>query len=344
MSRTIVRPHELDLTSPGRRDYFVALEHDSIWGDHLIPLTVAVGPEAAEGRGMVAFGSTHGNEYEGPVAIKHMMAGLDMAAVRGRLILVPVLNPAAFRAGARDSVADDGVNLNRAFVEGAGRVPLSGITHRIARFVRESIWPHVHIVLDLHAGGEVGRFAPGPSYHACEDPEQDRLTETIARWFGTRIVIVYQNETPGLLTSEAERLGKVTLGAELGWGAAVEATGVAHARQGLRAAAILGGQMHGTLQPIAHHAAGDQVKAEMIDRACFTPTPVSGLYEPVVPCGALVSAGDVIGLVHDFERIDAPAWEARAGVEGIVICEAWGARVRQGQHVAVTGRIRPFNH
>ena len=87
-----------------------------------------------------------------------------------------------------------------------------------------------------------------------------------------------------------------------------------------------------------------KVKAEMIDRDCFTPTPLTGLFEPLVPCGAEVAAGDVVGLVHDFERIDAAPWKARAGVDGIVICQAWGARVRQGQHVVVTGRIRPWNH
>jgi len=48
--------------------------------------------------------------------------------VRGRIILVPVLNPSAFFAGTRES-ADDGVNLNRAFVDGAGKTPaLAGIT------------------------------------------------------------------------------------------------------------------------------------------------------------------------------------------------------------------------
>src|SRR5215207_6215635 len=46
MTRTVARPDQVDLDSPGRRDYWVALEHDSIWGDHLIPLTVMVGPEA----------------------------------------------------------------------------------------------------------------------------------------------------------------------------------------------------------------------------------------------------------------------------------------------------------
>ncbi len=33
MERRIVRGSEIDFESPGRRDYFVAPEHDSIWGD-----------------------------------------------------------------------------------------------------------------------------------------------------------------------------------------------------------------------------------------------------------------------------------------------------------------------
>jgi N-alpha-acetyl-L-2,4-diaminobutyrate deacetylase len=134
--RTVVRPAELDFETVGRRDYFVALEHDSIWGDHLIPLTVIVGPEAKPSEGLVAFGANHGNEYEGPIAIRHLIRQIDTSAVKGRLLLVPVLNPAALRAGARESTLDDRVNLNRAFVEGAGKVPaIAGITHRIADFV-----------------------------------------------------------------------------------------------------------------------------------------------------------------------------------------------------------------
>lgn len=338
--RQIVKPDQLDLESPGRRDYFVALEHDSIWGDHLIPLTVMVGPEAKAGEGLVVFGSNHGNEYEGPVVIRHLLSEIDIGRVRGRIILVPVLNPAAFRAGTRDSTLDDGVNLNRAFVDGAGLVPALGrITHRIARFVREAIWPHVHMVMDLHAGGEVGRFAQGTSFHPIDDPVQGKRIEETARWFGTPIVIVYQNETPGLLPSEAERLGKITIGAELGWGAAVSETGIHYGRHGVLAAAIRNGQLEGEIAPIAHHRDTTQLKAEMVDRACFTTTPVSGIFEPLIACGTRVSAGETVGLVHDFERIDAPAWPACAGVDGVVISQAWGARVRQGQHVVVTGRI-----
>ena len=51
MESTIVRPERLDFDSPSRRDYWVALEHDSTRGDHLIPLTVFVGPETKDGEG-----------------------------------------------------------------------------------------------------------------------------------------------------------------------------------------------------------------------------------------------------------------------------------------------------
>src|SRR5579872_2915351 len=170
MTRQIVRPEKLDLDSPGRRDYWMALEHDSIWGDHLIPLTVWVGPQARPDQGLVAFGSNHGNEYEGPVVLKHLIGEIALPDVLGRIIFIPVLNPSAFRAGTRESTPDDRVNLNRAFVDGAGVQPaLSGITHRIAAFVRQFIWPRVHIVIDLHSGGNVARFSICANFHHVDD-------------------------------------------------------------------------------------------------------------------------------------------------------------------------------
>jgi predicted deacylase len=343
MARKIVRPAEIDFDTQGKRDYHVALEHDSIWGDHLIPLTVFVGPEAKRGQGLVAFGSNHGNEYEGPIAIAHVARGIDPQRVRGRIVLVPVLNAAAFAAGTRDSTRDDGVNLNRAFVPGAGiEAGRTGITHRIARFVRETIFPQAHVVLDLHAGGQIARFVPCTSFHPIADPVLGRKIEDTARWFGTPLVITYQNETPGLLSSEAEALGKITVGCELGWGEALQPSGVRYGRQGILAAAIHHGQLDGTIAPIGAHADGTQRRAEMVDRECFSPAPFGGLYEPLLECGAEVRAGDAVGLLHDFERLDLDPVPIRAGVDGVVLAQAWRAPVRQGQHVLVVGRLRAF--
>jgi len=343
MPRPVVPPSQLDFESPGRRDYLVSLEHDSIWGEFLIPLTVMVGPKAVPGRGLVAFGSNHGNEYEGPVVVKNLLREIDPKQVQGRIILVPVLNVAAFRAGTRESTQDDGVNLNRAFVDQAGTTPaLAGITHRIAAFVRDSIWPQVHVVIDLHSGGEVARFALCANFHPIDEPEQGQLIEQTARWFGVPLVMVYQNRTPGLLPSEAERLGKITLGTELGWGSAVNEEGVAYGRQGVLAAAIHHGQLQGQIQPIGHHAAGTQRKVEIVDRACFVPAPFPGLYQPLMPCGTKVKRGQSVGLLHDFNRIDEEPCPIQAGVEGVVLAQAWRARVEQGQHILVVGQERDW--
>lgn len=340
MSRVVARPQQLDLDSPGRRDYWLALEHDSIWGDHLIPLTVIVGPETKPGQGLVTFGSNHGNEYEGPVVLKHLLKEIKTEDVLGRVIIIPVLNVSAFRAGTRESSPDDGVNLNRAFVDGAGKEPaLSGITHRIAAFVRDFIWPRVHMVIDLHSGGDVARFAICANYHHVEDPVQAKKIEETARWFGTPALMVYQNSTPGLLPSEAERLGKITVGTELGWGKAVLTEGVRYGRQGVLAALINNGLMKGQIEPIAHHKAGTQVKLEMVDRDCFTVAPFDGHYEPVLDCGTAVKKGDIVGWLHDFDHIDMDPWPARAGVDGMVLAQAWVSPIKRGQHIVVTGRI-----
>ncbi len=342
MNRVIVRPERLDLNSPGRRDYWVALEHDSIWGDHLIPLTVWVGPEAKPGEGLVSFGSNHGNEYEGPVVLKKLIREIQLEDVRGRIIFIPVLNPSAFRAGTRESSPDDRVNLNRAFVDGAGVNPsLAGITHRIAAFVRKYIWPNVHIVIDLHSGGNVARFSICANFHPVDDPILAEKIEQTARWFGTPSLMVYQNQTPGLLPSEAERLGKITVGTELGWGCAVNPEGVRYGRHGVLAALINNGLLRGTIEKIAHHRDGTQRKLEMVDRECFVVAPFDGHYEPILECGARVQKGDIVGFLHDFDHIDMEPWAARAGVEGVVLAQAWVAPIPRGQHMVVIGRELP---
>jgi N-alpha-acetyl-L-2,4-diaminobutyrate deacetylase len=311
----------------------VRLEHDSDWADWLIPLTVLVGPEAEEGHGLVAFGSTHGNEYEGPVALKHLVADLSADDARGRVILIPVLNVAAFQAGTREGPG--GVNLNRAFVADAGQAPaLSDITHRIARFVRDWIWPTVHVVLDLHAGGNVARFAPLASLHRQPEPQLG-LSIATARGFGVPFVSLYENLTPGLLTSEAERLGKVTVGCELGWGNSISRDGVRWATRGVLNAGILHDQLH----PLPLTPAGEPATiVESIARECTVVAPYRGHFEPVSECGAWVEQGQPIGLLHDFDRIDEPAFQLRAGVSGFLISHAWGAPVRAGQHVALVAQ------
>ena len=144
------------------------------------------------------------------------------------------------------------------------------------------------MVIDLHSGGDVAGFALcATAFIPSTIPSRRRkIEETPPGWFGTPCLMIYQNVTPGLLPSEAERLGKITVGTELGWGSAVNTEGVRYGRQGVLAAAIHHGQLRGKIEPIGHHKAGTQRKAEMVDRDCFTVAPFAGHYEPLLECGA----------------------------------------------------------
>jgi predicted deacylase len=279
MNRRIVNPSELDFESPGRRDYFVTFEHPTIWGSYLVPVTVLAGAEAQPGRGVAAIGATHGNEYEGPVAIKHLLNEIRIEDVRGRIILIPTLNVPAFNANARDT-PDDRMNLNRVF-PGDAR---GSITQRFARFIHDVIFPQVHVVLDIHSGGEVARFALLTSFHHVADARQHRAMEATARGFGSRFTMKYQNTTPGLLTSTAEALGKITIGSEFGWGSAVNAEGVSMARQGILSAAIGHEQLAGKIQN-RHFPAAEQILVDNSELSCYVPAEFAGHFEPVVSCG-----------------------------------------------------------
>jgi N-alpha-acetyl-L-2,4-diaminobutyrate deacetylase len=323
----------LDLQTPGRRDYFVTLEHSSLWAQHLVPVTVIVGDKAQPGRGLLVTGSVHGDEMEGPIAIKHLLSELRTEDIVGRVILVPVLNVMAFRANRRES-PDDGKNLNREF-PGASA---GDVTARLADLVSRYLFPHVHAVADIHSGGEVARFAPLTDLHRVSDAAQQREIERMARGFGAKFVMVYQNLTQGLLTSEAENLGKIAVGTELGWGRAVQPRGVAMARQGVLTALVQQGQMRGEPPANRHCPADEQVLVDTSDPASSLLAPRDGEFEPLVELGARVARGERIGWLHDFQRIDEAPLELLAAHEGYVICQAWNARVVQGQVITQIGR------
>jgi predicted deacylase len=331
--RSLIEPEDLDFERLGRRDYLVRFEHPSLWGAYLMPVTVLVGAEAEPERGLLATGSTHGDEYEGPVAIKHLLRQIRAEDVTGRIVLIPVLNVMAFKAGSRES-PDDGVNLNRAF-PGDRR---GTITSRLADFIQRLIFPHVHVVLDIHSGGEVARFALNASFHSVDDREQRRAMEETARGFGTKFTMMYQNLSPGLLTSAAENLGKISLGTELGWGRALQPEGVSMAKQGILTAAIRQGQLRGVVPPNRHCPHAEQLLLDSSDpsSSLFARTP--GHFEPTVSCGDQVEEGQVVGYLHDFERVDDPPVELLAPHDGCVLCQAWGARVATGQIITQVGK------
>ena len=320
----------VDWDSPGARIYHLPFTLDHTWGRVRVPLYVACAQQP--GTTVVAIGGTHGDEYEGPVGLKNLIRELDPARlVAGRLIVLPVLNVPAFRAARRDSPLD-GKNMNRVFPGDAAGT----ITQRIARFLTDEVLARADVVIDLHSGGAGFEIVRCTSFHRVADPAAFARFKETALLFGTPFVMIYSSGMgTGLLTEEAEAMGKITIGSELGYGASTDLDGVRWAH-------------HGTLNVLRHHGLLDGpvvdltapgldrqrvVSATEIDR--YIPAPVSGISEPLVPVGAYVVAGQPVARIHDFERPDEAPVEIAADGDGYVMCRRFRAATAQGDVVMV---------
>src|SRR5437016_3700025 len=114
------------------------------WANLLLPITVlGNGP----GRTALVMAGNHGDEYPGQVAILKLMRELRPEQIRGRLLLIPVLNLPASRAGTRLSPLD-GKNLNRSF---PGRAD-GTVTEMIAHYLTTVLFPLADVVIDIHTG------------------------------------------------------------------------------------------------------------------------------------------------------------------------------------------------
>ena len=285
MSLTVIHdPGQIDFALPGKHHYQIAFHLDSSWGYSLVPVTVINGlgrGSGSEPAGVVAFGGTHGNEYEGQVAIKRLCTDLDPAEMRGRVILIPQLSETACRAHERCS-PEDGVNMNRAF-PGNARGTLS---YRISNFVKTRIFPQARVVIDIHSGGKESVFPLCTSFHPLPNAEQHAETAAIARLFDTPFIFVYSRQmASGLLTDEAEDEGKIALGGEFGHAEGTSVGGVRHAYEGIKNVLRHYGMLSGEIVRVDAARATPPRMVQAPNLSDYIPSPRSGIWEPVVDSG-----------------------------------------------------------
>lgn len=331
----IVRdPNQIDFARPGKHHYQVAFHLDSSWGYSLLPMTVINGLESAGGElGVAAFGGTHGNEYEGQVAVKRLCCDLDPATMAGRVILIPQLSESACVAGVRSS-PEDGVNMNRAF-PGQRR---GTVSYRIADFVKTHIFPQVRVVLDLHAGGREAVFPLCTSFHRLADDALQAETAAVARLFDTPFIFIYTRAmASGLLTDEAEDEGKIAVGGEFGCAEAVGRVGTEHAYEGIKNVLRHYGLLREEVIRIDRNRKTRPRLVEAAELKDYIPCPRNGIWEPVVSAGLEVREGQLIGRLHDFTDHSSDAVPVYAHRTGIVIALYFGAVVKKGSTLYVIG-------
>ncbi len=328
--QTIHTFSQIDWSAPGRSHYEVAFHHDGTWGNVLVPLTVING-HRGPGKTVAVFGGTHGNEYEGQVGVWKLALDLDPELLAGRVILMPRLCTPACDANLRQSPLD-GVNMNRAFPGD----PRGSITYRIAHFVTSEVLNRADVVLDIHSGGRILRFPFVSSFHEVPDPAQQREMADAARLWDTPFVMVYAKAmASGLLTDEAEAMGKITIGTELGWGEATIRQGVKHAEVGVRNTLRRYGLLEGELER-ARPAVSEPTRiVRAVNLEDYVPAPISGVYEPEAEPGDPVTAGQLVGRLYDFDYAGSRPLEIRAPRDGWLLVVPFAAQVEKGQTIVV---------
>jgi len=326
MTQVVYSASEIDFAKPGKHHYQLAFQMDGNWGSSLIPITVINGSKGPAEKNVVAFGGTHGNEYEGQVSVKRLCQDLDPATMRGRVILIPQLSQSACVANRRVSPLD-GVNMNRAFPGN----PRGTISYRISNFVKTHIFPQVHAVIDIHSGGNEAIYPLCSSFHPIADPQQRAEIAQVARLFDTPFIMLYSSQLhSGLLTDEAEAMGKITIGGEFGYAESTNRKGTLHAYEGIKNVLRHYGLLPGDIVKIDPARPTPPRFVQALNLADYIPCPRDGVWEPLVDLGVDVREGALLGRLHDFSDHSSDALEIRAHRSGVVSMLHFAAQIKKG--------------
>lgn len=298
------------------------------WAQYYIPIVVI-----KNGNGPTAFlsGGNHGDEYEGQVALMNLARTIDIENVRGRIILIPMLNKPAAIAGTRLSPID-GKNMNRAFPGSAD----DDITGQIAHYVAHNIIPLADLVVDIHSGGSSMHFLPSVNMHELADKEQMRSMLEAGQAAGAPYVFLYADVAgSGLLPSYAEGLGKITLGTEMGSKSQFGKETLATTRDCIHNLLVWVGILD---EPSITLSAEPPVVVKGTDTRDYVMAPCSGILEPFVELGDTVTAGEVIAQIHNPENISAAATEVRVETDGMIMCRRSNPLTSQGEVVVTLVR------
>ncbi|SEK42017.1 N-alpha-acetyl-L-2,4-diaminobutyrate deacetylase [Pacificibacter marinus] len=324
MMKNPIQP-TIPLDADGVHHGFLKLPYsrdDSAWGSVMIPITVI-----ANGAGPTALltGGNHGDEYEGPIALQNLATSLSADEVRGRVIIVPIMNTPAFQAGTRCSPIDGG-NMNRNF---PGRSDGS-VTQKIAHYVATHLVPLADIVLDFHSGGRTLDFLPYAAAHVLDNKIQESACMAAMQAFNAPYSVrMLEIDNVGMFDTEVETQGKVFVTTELGGAGTATAKSVAIAGKGTRNLLKHAGILSGAPD------LSETVQLDMPDEDCFQFSMDAGLIEYLVDLGDTVQKNQMIARIWPSDRTGCDPVSCVAKRAGILAARHVPGLVKMGDFIGL---------
>ena len=307
--------------------------NDSAWSNQRVPIFSF---KNGDGPGLLLLGGSHGDEFEGPVALSKLVHDhLEVADITGQVIVLPALNTPAVLKGTRLSPIDGG-NMNRAFPGD----PRGTATSRIAAFVTRELIPRADVVLDLHSGGRSLTFVPSTIVPVQKTPEATERILALAAAFDAPLTIVLREaEVEAMIDAEVEAQGKLMLATELGGLGTLtpETTAIAlNGVLGVMSSMGIVGPRGRTRAQIDRPKTARMVRIE--GHSHYVYADENGVFEPFADLGDTIAAGTAIGRLHRVDRIEHPPAEVMASEDGILVCKNGQGLVKRGDVLGVIGR------
>lgn len=322
----------IDLGAPGKqvgRLAFPKITNTAGWASTFVHLgCIANG----DGPTVLVLAGNHGDEYEGQVAALRLLQELQPEQVHGRVIVIPVLSPAASKANTRNWPS--GANFNRSF---PGR-PDGPPNEQLADFLTRALFPLADVVIDMHSGGRSAWFIPCSHMHVVDDPVQRKaMLEGMEAWLTDWHFLYIDVNGTGLLPVEAESQGKLVITTELGGGGRVPAPVHRIAWDGLLNVLRHVGVLEGEAQTRASLGLPPAVILDGRNPDTIVVSPEDGLWEAMLEPGDPVQAGDPVGRLWFVDRPDRPPELLRAPLDGVVAVTKAIPVTEQGDCVFVLG-------
>lgn len=317
----------IDLEANGKRIGYLKLSwSDNIHAYGVIPVPIAV-IRGGDGPTVFVTAGLHGDEYEGLVIARKLLAELEPADVPGRIIIMPGVNWPAVEARTRTSPIDQ-QNMNRAF---PGH-PASGPTAMVADFIERVVLPQTSVAIDLHSGGTQSVFSPCGYVYGMGDRAFRARKLAASHAFGAPLTaVVMATSSSGSLSAACERHGVVMVATELGGGAMFDRNAFAIGWEGTLNLLRHAGTLRGVVSPARtalHHTAS---------ATAFVMAPIDGLFEARSNLDAVVADGDLAGVIWPMDDLSREAVPLHFNASGKVLCMRTMPMVRRGDFLCHTG-------
>lgn len=250
-----------------------------------LPLWLIHGSEP--GPTLVVTGGVHGAEYASVAAALELGRTLEPASLRGRVIVVPVVNMPGFAARSIYVCPLDGKNPNRVFPGDANGTG----SEQLADWVFRNIIAQANYYVDMHGGDMIEELVPFTIFSRTGHAAVDAASLELAEVFGIPLIVA--SSSTGSTISAASAAGIPAILTESGAQGIWTDEQVADHTRGLDRLLRHLGMIDG--------AAPEPVATTLFENFQWLRSEHEGFWYPQVSAGALVTAGQQLGTIRDHE-------------------------------------------